>query len=87
MEYSYKNFIIRAPSTRQHKKYDVYTKKGKYVVSFGDNRYQQYKDKFGYYSYLNHGDSSRRANYRSRHSKDYIDDPSYAGFWSWHFLW
>ena len=29
-------------STRKHKKYDAF-KNGKYVVSFGDNRYQQYR--------------------------------------------
>jgi|LakMenE01Jun11ns_1017448.scaffolds.fasta_scaffold9945944_2 hypothetical protein len=91
-EYTYKKspkekFIIRAPSTRANKKYDVYTEGGKYVVSFGDNRYEHYFDKFGYYSHLNHGDSQRRKRYQSRHKKDYITDPRYAGYWSWNFLW
>ena len=31
-------------STRKNKKYDVY-ENNKYIVSFGDNRYEQYEDK------------------------------------------
>ena len=38
-------------STRTNKKYDVY-KDNKYLVSFGDKRYEQYEDKtpIKYYS-------------------------------------
>lgn len=37
-------------------------------VNFGDKRYQQYHDKIGMYSKLNHHDKQRRANYRRRHT-------------------
>ena len=36
----------------------VLTKIG--VIHFGDNRYQQYKDKIGIYSHLDHNDKERR---------------------------
>ena len=41
----------------------------------------------GYQDYTQHKDKSRRDNYRSRHRKDKIKDPTKAGFWSWHVLW
>ena len=41
----------------------------------------------GYEDYTQHKDKSRRDNYRSRHRKDKINDPTKAGFWSWHVLW
>jgi hypothetical protein len=78
-------FII--PSNKQHKKYDVYDKDDNFVVSFGDKRYQQYKDKFGYYSNKDHGDKQRRENYRQRHSGDKINNPRYAGYWAYNYLW
>lgn len=80
-----KNYVIK-PSTKRYKKYDVFLDDRK-ITSFGDTRYQQYKDKFGYYSDLNHFDKFRRKNYRTRHQHDYIDDPNHAGFWSYWFLW
>ena len=55
-------------SIRKNKKYDVY-KNGKYLVSFGDNRYEQYKDKIGLYSAKNHLDKKRRELYYKRHGK------------------
>ena len=73
-------------STRKNKKYDVY-KDDKYITSFGDKRYQHYKDLIGYYSSLNHNDKKRRDNYRMRHKNDYINDDSKAGYWSYHYLW
>ena len=85
-----KNFKINdytiKVSNRENKKYDVY--KGEdYITSFGDKRYQQYKDKFGYYKKLDHNDKIRRDNYRKRHKNDNINNPNYAGFWAYHFLW
>lgn len=74
------------PSTRKYKKYDVY-KDGSYLLSFGDNRYEHYKDKFGYYDNLNHNDKKRRNLYKIRHKNDFINNPNYAGFWSWRYLW
>jgi hypothetical protein len=54
-------------SSRTNKKYDVY-KNNKYIVSFGDKRYQQYEDKtpVKYYSNLNHYNEKRRENYYKR---------------------
>lgn len=78
------------PSKKENKKYDVYLIKqneNKYITSFGDKRYEHYKDKFGYYSKLDHNDKKRRDAYRSRHKNDYINDPNYAGFWAYNFLW
>lgn len=73
-------------STRKNKKYDVF-KDDKYITSFGDKRYQHYKDLIGYYKNLDHNDKKRRDNYRSRHKNDNIDNPNYAGYWAYHFLW
>ncbi len=73
-------------SKRKNKKYDVYID-GQYITSFGDKNFQQYKDKIGLYSHLDHLDPKRRANYRKRHVHDNINDDSYAGFYSWHYLW
>jgi len=54
-------------STRKNKKYQV--KINNKTVHFGDNRYQQYKDKIGLYSKLDHGDKERRKRYYMRHGK------------------
>lgn len=65
------------PSTRKNKKYDVFLD-GKYVVSFGDIRYE---------SFPQHKNKERLENYKSRHRNDNINDPNYAGFWSYWILW
>ena len=85
MEKTIKGYTIKV-STRKNKKYDVY-KDDKYITSFGDSRYQHYKDLIGYYKNLDHNDKKRRDNYRSRHKNDNINDPNYAGYWAYHFLW
>lgn len=85
MEKNIKGYTIKV-STRKNKKYDVY-KDDKYITSFGDKRYQHYKDLIGYYKNLDHNDKKRRDNYRSRHKNDNIDNPNYAGYWAYHFLW
>ena len=54
-------------STRKNKKYQV--KINNKTVHFGDNRYQQYKDKIGLYSKLDHGDKEIRKRYYMRHGK------------------
>lgn len=78
MEYIFKK------SKRKNKKYDVY-KNGKYLVSFGDKRYQQYKDKIGYYSELDHLDEKRRLRYYQRHGKDAVVES--AKWFSHKYLW
>ena len=76
---------IKAPSATAHKKYDVYTN-GKKLFSFGDNRYQQYKDRIGYYSNKDHNDKKRREAYRKRHQHDKLDELS-PGYMSFYYLW
>jgi hypothetical protein len=53
-------------STRKNKKYDVY-KGGNIITSFGDSRYQQYRDKLGLYKNLDHNDEKRKSLYYKRH--------------------
>lgn len=82
-------FTLR-PSTRKNKKYDVFlniNKIKKFIVSFGDTRYQHYYDKIGFYKNLNHNDKNRRKRYIQRHKNDNINNPFMAGFWSFQFLW
>ena len=85
MIYNKFGFSFRAPSTRDHKKYDAF-KNDKYLASFGDVRYQQYHDRIGHYRRLDHWDEQRRDNYRSRHAKD-INNYPHAGYFSAKFLW
>jgi hypothetical protein len=46
------------PSTRKHKKLDVFDDTGKKLASIGDKRYSDY---------LQHGDDERRRRYKARH--------------------
>lgn len=80
-----KNYEIRK-STRPHKKYDVFYH-GNYLLSFGDNRYQQYKDitPIKAYSSMDHLDKVRRTKYYLRHGP--AEDMSSAKWWSHRFLW
>jgi len=81
-------YVFKAPSRRNFKKYDVYDSDGKYITSFGDNRYEQYHDKIGYYRDKGHGDLQRRENYRTRHKHDILDrNKPTAGYMSMRFLW
>ncbi len=84
-------FEIRV-STRKNKKYDVYkydkkTKKWSFHLSFGDNRYQQYKDSpgIGAYTHLDHLDPERRRRYYLRHGR--TNDKNSARWFSHRFLW
>ena len=85
------------PSKVKNKKYSVYVKgkNGKpKLISFGDKRYQQFKDKLGHYSNLNHLDKKRRDSYRKRsrgiRNKEgkltYLDKNT-ANYYSYNFLW
>lgn len=75
--------------TPNNKKYSVYVlKDGKIrLIHFGAIGYQQYYDKIGRYQAYDHLDKKRRENYRKRHHKDNINDPSFPGYWSYHYLW
>ena len=72
-------------STRKHKKYMVLTKNG--VIHFGDNRYEQFKDKIGLYSYLDHNDKKRKELYYKRHGNRDIKNMESAKYWSHKILW
>ena len=62
-------------SKTMNKKYDGIIEdkitKRQQRVPFGDNRYEQYRDSTGLnlYSRLDHNDSKRRADYKTRHEK------------------
>lgn len=78
-------------SNTKNKKYDavlVNKTTGKEKrVPFGDNRYEQYKDKaLGLYKHKDHNDKSRRESYRRRHSGE--DKAKYSsGYFSYKYLW
>ncbi len=75
------------PSKRKNKKYDVYHN-DKYILSFGDKRYQHYFDKFGYYSNLNHLNKKRRDSYKKRaEGIGNLNNPYSSNFWSYWGLW
>ena len=78
------NVDFFAPSVRKNKKYDAFVNNK--IYSFGDRRYEQYKDKIGYYKDLNHYDKQRRDNYRMRHRNDKLDNYS-SGYFSMYYLW
>jgi hypothetical protein len=76
-------------------KYKVILPSGK-SVSFGDKRYQHFKDQtpLKLYSHLDHLDPKRRASYRARHGamvdkngKRYVDKKYSAAWFSYHYLW
>ena len=81
------NLYVPFPSRRKHKKYSVYVMKDNKptLISFGDSRYGQFRDKLGWYSHLDHGDERRRALYYARHRVS--DDPNTASYWAARVLW
>lgn len=79
----YKNIPIYK-SDRQYKKYYALVNNRK--VHFGDTRYEQYHDKMGLYSNLDHLDKTRRKNYKTRHENDRHNKYS-AGWFADQILW
>lgn len=79
----YKPFKSKA----KHKKYSVYVMKNgkKTLIHFGDNRYEQFKDKLGEYSNLDHNDPKRKKLYYARHGQ--TSDKNSAKYWSHKILW
>lgn len=73
----------------KNKKYSVYVKsdnkKGYKIVSFGDARYSQFKDKLGSYSHLDNNDPKRKKAYYARHGKEAKKDS--AKYFSHKYLW
>ena len=83
-----KKLYIPFVSKAKNKKYSVRIKtdEGKTkLIHFGDSRMQQFKDKLGHYSDLDHGDKERRKRYYSRHGKATSKDT--AKYWSHKILW
>ena len=80
-----KQFFIKK-STRKNKKYDIY-KNDKFLLSFGDKRYEQFKDStpLKEYSKQDHNDEKRRRLYFLRHGK--TSDKKTAKYWSNKYLW
>ena len=72
-------------SNRKNKKYMVLTKKG--IIHFGDKRYQQFKDKIGLYSHLDHNDKKRKELYYKRHGEKNLKDKTRPKYWSHLILW
>jgi hypothetical protein len=79
----YKPFKSKA----KNKKYSVYIMKDgkKKLIHFGDSRHQQFKDKLGEYSNLDHNDKKRRDLYYKRHGKATSKDS--AKYFSHKYLW
>lgn len=80
----YQPFVSQA----KNKKYSVYVlgsnQKPK-LIHFGDVRYEQYFDRIGHYSYLNHRDAKRRKAYYARHGP--TTNRNSAKYWSHKCLW
>ena len=77
----------------KNKKYSVLFPDGK-IVTFGDKRYQHYRDRIGLWSNLDHNNKTRRENYRKRHEAVKLKDGRIAknvkftpAWFSWNFLW
>ena len=82
----YKPFV----SNVKNKKYSVYVKSddnksGIKLISFGDVRFQHFKDKIGEYSHLDHYDLTRKKNYYKRFGK--TNSKNTAKYWSHKILW
>jgi hypothetical protein len=64
------------------------------IIHFGNRNYQQYHDKLGHYSNLDHGDNTRRQSYLARakgiKNKDgslTYKDKNSANYYSINYLW
>jgi hypothetical protein len=77
-------YVFKVPKRNSKKKYDVY-KDGNYLVSFGSNTNQQYKDKIGHYKNLDHLDKDKRKRFYSR----FGNNPKYesALWFAKNYLW
>lgn len=93
--YSMKDWklITFEKSKTKNKKYDMILQNlvnNKIVrISFGDSRYEQFKDStgIGLYTHKDHGDLKRRQLYRQRHAKDIRPGYYSPGYASYYFLW
>lgn len=80
-------------SKTENKKYDAILKNKKSLmlkkISFGDSRYQQYRDNtgLGLYTHLNHNDIKRKKAYQIRHAEDMHEGFFSPGYFSMKYLW
>lgn len=85
------NRLVFGYSPLKNKKYkvEIFFKDGdKEVRHFGDKRYQHFKDKIGLYANLNHYDTKRRKNYKTRHMAQGFHKQVYSPAWfSLKYLW
>ena len=88
----HKYLYIIGPPRRKNKKYSVYKwneeeQRHNYLLSFGDIRYQHYKDNtpLNLYENLNHLDEKRKDNYYKRHGT--TNNKDLAKWWSNNYLW
>jgi hypothetical protein len=69
--------ILFVKSPVKNKKYRAIFDNGEFT-DFGDDRYQQYYDRIGLYSHLDHLDDKRRLSYIKRHLGLKNKDGSYS---------
>lgn len=91
--WTYKDYKIYV-SDKPKKKYFAIKDGTNKRIYFGDSSMQQYYDKFGKYSFLNHNDENRLKRYKSRakaikdkYGRLTYNNPDSPNFWSYHFLW
>ena len=78
-------------SRRPYKKYDIFTKydrtKYNYLLSFGDKRYEQFRDSTPEHLYRSqdHRDPTRQASFFARHGR--TTNKGSANYWSGKYLW
>lgn len=72
-------------SKHKNKKYDIYHN-GHFLLSFGDTRYEHYRDKtpLKLYSALDHKDKDRLINFWKRHK--FTMNKNSANYWA-RYLW
>ena len=70
--------IVITPSDKTNKKFMAVIENTNKKIHFGDSRYSDY---------TKHKDPERKKAYLSRHKKDKINNPNYAGFYSTNLLW
>jgi len=86
-------FVKFRKSETPFKKYDAIIKKkstGELKrIPFGQQGYDQYKDKtgLGLYSSYDHGSMIRRNSYRARHIANVRNDQFSPGYFSYFYLW
>jgi len=88
-----KKYMVTIPASIWNKERPDKIERQK-TVHFGDKRYEQYKDKIGLYSNLDHLDKNRRDEYRNRHEGVLLKNGQKAykkkfspSWFSYYYLW